>query len=65
MVLLAVEVDLLGVEGMSGSSEAEDAEASPTEGEMWKEAARIVALEPGHDGRMQKRGEAGVMEDLP
>jgi len=34
VVLLAVEVDLLGVEGMSGSCEAEDEEASPTEGEM-------------------------------
>jgi len=34
VVLLAVEVDLLGVEGISGSSEAEDEEASPTEGEI-------------------------------
>jgi len=32
VVLLAVEVDLLGVEGIPGSCEAEDGEASPTEG---------------------------------
>jgi len=40
--LLAVEVNLLGVEGIPGSCEAEDEEASPTEGELWKEAAKMV-----------------------
>ena len=42
MVLLAVDEPLEGVEGISGSCDAEEEEASPTEGEMWKVEVKKV-----------------------